>query len=268
MEVNQEARAGKAWNTLINAAAEHKKLTYSELGEAIQVHHRHVSRPLGFIQEYCMTNRLPPLTILVHQKGRGPGAGFIAWDISDLEEGFYKVFHFNWRDLRNPFTYALNGATQDSLAVQLLEMPHRSEDVYRQVRDRGVAQQIFRTVLFEAYSESCAFCGFSFGAALEAAHIIPWAAASARERMNVCNGLLLCATHHRLFDAGLISVTEHHVMDHLPDDGTYTPIEAALTKELHGRKLRLPSKGEYWPAPELLRKRTELQKEASQPRDE
>jgi len=43
---------------------------------------------MGVIQDYCLEEKLPPLTILlVNQHGR-PGEGFIAWDVDDLDEGY------------------------------------------------------------------------------------------------------------------------------------------------------------------------------------
>lgn len=255
MGVNQEARAGQAWAVLVDTAAKRETITYTALGSAIGVHHRHLNRPLGLIQDHCLEGRLPPLTILVHQKGGVHGAGFIAWDIQDLDEGFEKVFTFNWRALPNPFTYALNGGTEEDLTARLLRAPERSEEVYRQVVDRGIAQRVFRTALLQAYGECCAFCGLGFVDALEAAHIVRWRHASPAERMDVRNGLLLCATHHRLFDSGWMGVTDGYLIQHDPADEPYEQIEADLTRALHGKKLRMPGSHGHWPSPEMLRRR-------------
>ena len=67
-----------------------------------------------------------------------------------------------------------------------------------------LGQGSFRVVVTEAYQRKCAFTGESTLLALEAAHIVPYAEEGAHD---VRNGLLLRADFHRLFDAGLVSVT-------------------------------------------------------------
>lgn len=67
-----------------------------------------------------------------------------------------------------------------------------------------LGQGSFRVVVTEAYNRKCAMTGESTLLALEAAHIVPYAEEGAHD---VRNGLLLRADFHRLFDAGLVSVT-------------------------------------------------------------
>ncbi len=67
-----------------------------------------------------------------------------------------------------------------------------------------LGQGSFRVVVTEAYQRKCAMTGESTLLALEAAHIVPYAEEGAHD---VRNGLLLRADFHRLFDAGLVSVT-------------------------------------------------------------
>ena len=69
------------------------------------------------------------------------------------------------------------------------------------VRRRG--QQRFRAALLEAYQRRCAFSGCDAVEALEAAHIQPYGGPQTNE---VCNGLLLRADLHTLFDLGHITV--------------------------------------------------------------
>ncbi|MDY0188592.1 MAG: HNH endonuclease signature motif containing protein [Syntrophus sp. (in: bacteria)] len=72
-----------------------------------------------------------------------------------------------------------------------------------EVRPR-LGQSAFRVLVTDAYQRRCAITGESTLIALEAAHIIPY---SEDGRHDVRNGLLLRADFHRLFDAGLVSVT-------------------------------------------------------------
>lgn len=69
------------------------------------------------------------------------------------------------------------------------------------VRRRG--QPAFRRALLKAYDNRCAMSGCEVVDALEAAHIRPY---SGRSSNVLCNGLLLRADVHTLFDLYLISV--------------------------------------------------------------
>jgi putative restriction endonuclease len=67
-----------------------------------------------------------------------------------------------------------------------------------------LGQGAFRVVVTDAYRRRCAVTGESTLPALEAAHIRPFAESGLNE---VSNGMLLRADFHRLFDAGLVTVT-------------------------------------------------------------
>jgi putative restriction endonuclease len=218
---------------------------------------------LGHVQDYCLEEKLPPLTILVvHGSGdRKPGTGFIAWDVDTLEQGRALVYGFKWMSIPNPFAYATDGTTQADLVDALLGNPDQAEDVYQRVKVRGVAQAIFREALMGAYAEACAFCGLSFHEALDAAHIHPWASCSKKDRVNVRNGILLCANHHRMFDNGYLSVTETLSIQHCDPkklDGSYSNIDDLMSAKLHGKKMRLPSAPILRPDPKLIAARRAL----------
>jgi len=70
-----------------------------------------------------------------------------------------------------------------------------------------LGQSSFRVLVTDAYKRKCAITGESTLAALEAAHIVPYSKEGSHE---VRNGLLLRADFHRLFDAGLVSVTQDY----------------------------------------------------------
>jgi putative restriction endonuclease len=67
-----------------------------------------------------------------------------------------------------------------------------------------LGQSSFRVLVTDAYQRRCAITGERTLAALEAAHIVPYSVEGGHD---VRNGLLLRADFHRLFDAGLVSVT-------------------------------------------------------------
>lgn len=64
-------------------------------------------------------------------------------------------------------------------------------------------QKKFRKRALELYGSCCAVCDFSHHSALDGAHLCP-----KREQGsdNPLNGIVLCASHHRLFDQGLFLI--------------------------------------------------------------
>lgn len=258
--VNQEQRAAAVWAALAACAKMAQTITYKELGRASGgFHHRVLRFPLVLIQDYCITEKLAPLTSLVVRVGDArPGKGFTAWDADDLETAQQRVFAFDWDGLPNPFGYAVQGSTEEELADRLVEMPNSSAEVYQLVKVRGKAQAIFRQALLRAYDSSCAFCELSFTVALDAAHIVPWAACSADERMSVNNGILLCSNHHGLFDADWLRVDEAYRIQYsgmARKHGSHSPMDEAVSANLHGRTMTLPKDKKLWPAPEHIRTR-------------
>jgi putative restriction endonuclease len=256
--VNHELRAFRAWPILTRTAQSKTKdlITYGFLAEQIGIHRRVLRFVLGLIQDYCMNEKLPPLTILVvDQATRRPSSGFIAWDADNIEVGLKKVRDYPWSDIQNPFTFASKGASEEDLAHSLVEKPNKAEEVFALVKVRGIAQQIFRKALLEAYNWKCAFCDISFEEALEGAHLIKWGDASNAQRMAVSNGLLLCSTHHRLLDSGYLTLTHSFRVaysDPKCADGTYSSTDKYISSKLHGRKMNLPTDKRLRPAKDSI----------------
>jgi putative restriction endonuclease len=112
------------------------------------------------IQNYCLHEKLPPLTILVENIKGVVGRGFTAWDVDDLDSGLEKVYTFDWSCLPNPFEFASDGATPEEIASALAKRTVTSKEVYSKVRVRGIGQVIFRETLLRVYGSRCAFSGF------------------------------------------------------------------------------------------------------------
>jgi putative restriction endonuclease len=241
---NWQYRAGVIWPIIILAAQRGETLYYSELAPIIKTNNLNVGRALDPIQRYCLENHLPPLTAIVIGIETGvPGNGFIAWDVDDLESAQQAVFAFNWEAIPNPFGGFGENDTIDSFADEILSNPNKAEEIYTKVRVRGIVQQIFRKALLDAYDCECAFCGLSFDDALEAAHIIPWRDASPSQRLDPANGVLLCSTHHKLFDNDYLSIDESLEIQCLMevDEDDLSDMDKSLTLELIGKKIKLPS---------------------------
>jgi putative restriction endonuclease len=250
--VNQYERAYRAWPFLTAAAAAGTTVTYSELANALGIHHRPIRYILAVIQDWCLDEKKPPLTILVVSQDRGePGQGFIAWDTSDLAEGYKQVYSFPWTQVANPFAFAGGGATPEQLAHRLVIQPGDAGEIYGRIQNRGFAQVVFRLALLAAYGRRCAFCGLGLTDALEAAHIIPWSKASFAERVLPSNGLLLCATHHSLFDAGILTVTPDRTIRCRQDRLSGHPWNEAdrrASMALDGKAMALPADTRHYPS--------------------
>lgn len=245
MAKNWEHAAGVLWNILVAAARAGKTTTYKAVSGPLDTNPLSVRNALEPIQAYCMANRLPPLTAIVVNSSTGlPGPGFIAWDVDDIAQANALVFGFSWDAVDNPYGGFGLLDTTESLAKKLIEVPGSEAEVYAKARVRGVVQQFFRRALMHAYDGKCAMCGFSFGEALDAAHLVPWGEASHSERMSVNNGLLLCANHHRLFDVGYLKLNQDLRIIHDDEDcsdETYGTSDRQQTSDIAGCKIRLPA---------------------------
>ena len=140
----QYQRAALAWPILTEVAVGGSKITYAQLAERLGIHPRPVRYVLGVIQDHCLGEKLPPLTILVVNQRGLPGEGFIAWDIDDLDAGYRRVRAHPWHELPNPFGFAGSGVTLELLARRLVSSPGESAAVYGLIRNRGIAQDVFR----------------------------------------------------------------------------------------------------------------------------
>ncbi|MEP0826926.1 MAG: HNH endonuclease [bacterium] len=255
--VNQEARACKAWELLTRVARSKRFVTYQELAAALGTHHRADRFVLGLIQDYCLKEKLPPLTILVVNKHTGkPGSGFIGCSNESLDEGVNGVRGYDWSKAPNPFSYAADGTAAASLIKQLLKSPESSKDVYAKVKVRGQQQSMFRSVLMEAYEGRCAVTGLSFEQTLDACHIIPWSQCGPELRMNPLNGILMSCLLHRLFDLGHLRLDEdYRIYFKLKESELESPENRAFVKNYHGKRIRLPKSKSLWPRKDLIQKR-------------
>jgi len=253
--VNQIERAFRAWPILAEVAANKGTITYLELGQHLGIHHRPVRYILAEIQDYCLSENLPPITILVVRQSGRPGTGFIAWDEDDLDSGMSLVYQYPWTTLENPFGFASDGATPESIADEVIQDKITPREAYSRVRVRGMAQRVFREVLLRAYGARCAISNIASLQLLEAAHIIPWTTATHDQRISPRNGILFSILHHKFFDLRWIRIQEdYRVVTDFSGTRPNTP-ERKLLEAINGTKLRLPDDRRHWPDPEFIRKR-------------
>lgn len=250
--------AAKAWPVLTRAAADRHTLTYGTLGKAIGVHHRPVRYVLSEIQDYCLREKLPPLTILVESGNGKVGKGFIAWEADDIEAGREMVYAESWPNYSNPFAFGLDGQTPDRIAAALAHMNITPQQAYARVKVRGMAQVVFRKTMLRVYGGRCAFSGDGGEPLMQAAHIVPWGKCAPEERLDPRNGLLLSTQHHRMFDLDWIRVTpEYRIQINskvVAGHALSAPQWQAL-RAIDGQPIRLPAEARHHPSPSLLARR-------------
>lgn len=83
------------------------------------------------------------------------------------------------------------------------------KDVFRKIKTRQ-GQYKLRKLLIHNYQSKCALCNISHPTLLITSHIKPWSESSNTERVDPCNGILLCRIHDALFDNGFISFDENY----------------------------------------------------------
>ena len=251
---DQLARAAAAWPILTETARRRDRIEYGVLAQRIGIHVRPLRYVLGVIQDYCMDEALPPLTILVVNQSGRQGQGFIAWNPDDVDAGFEEVWKHNWKR-PSPFGVTDSEGHDDDDMLQMLK-DGSAKEVWRRVADRGVRQLLFRRVVSWAYGNRCAISGFSVRVALDAAHIVPWASCDVADRLRPQNGLLLTTLHHRLFDRGIITIDEQYrvrVLSKRPK--VMGAIDRQMLWNLEGRLLMLPRTKKLWPSLRLIAQR-------------
>jgi putative restriction endonuclease len=263
MSINQHERAYRMWNILADLASRKRDITYKDLAQQLGLHPRVLRYPLNLIQEYCLEQGLPPLTILAVNQSGFPGQGFTAVDhsLNSLRAGRLEVFSKNdWREEGNPFAFAATGASFDRLVSTVLKRSSDTGDLLAVVKTRGIAQQIFRAGLLDAYRRRCAFSGSTVEQALEAAHIVPWSEASDQDRFHVSNGLLLNSFFHKLFDSDVLVVTPERIIEAGPTyaEAMLSPFDKHCIEPRLGQRILLPSHKDYFPDRALLARRYEL----------
>ena len=124
---------------------------------------------------------------------------------SKLDREIWDEFHRNWntlvlraRNLRESL-----GETQKELAE--LEFPKGPSE--REIKGKQrIHQSFFRQAVLSSYEYTCCITGITIPECLTASHIIPWSV-SEKYRTDPTNGLCLSATFDRLFDNGLIAIS-------------------------------------------------------------
>jgi putative restriction endonuclease len=124
---------------------------------------------------------------------------------------------------------------------------------------KGVRDPRFRAHVLNAYAHRCAICGFDArlggkNVGLEAAHI-RWV--QVRGSNEVDNGMAMCSLHHKLFDAGALTIELRGKLYHVVFSADFNGASEAVRKWIlrsHDAQLDLlPLNPSQYPHPDNLR---------------
>lgn len=132
----------------------------------------------------------------------------------------------------------------DAIGFDFEVMPLDQETFKRPKRD-----SLFRKRVLEAYDYRCAICDFSVRmentpVALEAAHI-KWFRAGGPNIES--NGLALCSLHHRLFDRGVMAISEQQTILVSEKANGHAGFKEWVL-DFEGKPIRTPRRKDYVPA--------------------
>lgn len=172
-----------------------------------------------------------------------------------LEAGLEQALTANPAELNRAARAIVEMQFPDTLAAEVLEAcgldpesvlaAAASERVVAMTRRRDPR---WRMRVLTAWDCSCAFCGFDgrlFGApvAIEAAHV-RWFNIDGPDDLD--NGLALCATHHKLFDRGVIGLADPETV-RVSEQFSASTESGKSVYDLHGLRLK-PRPGTLLPA--------------------
>ncbi len=104
----------------------------------------------------------------------------------------------------------------------------------------------FRNAVLKAYRERCAVCGLHVRALLDAVQVGD--DRDPQPVISIRDGIALCATHHRAFDAHILSYdSDYNIRIELPERFNAGEGERAMLMTFAGKRLELPADEELWP---------------------
>lgn len=126
---------------------------------------------------------------------------------SKLDREIWDEFHHNWNGLVWEASRLRESLEMKKHGMQLLSTPRGPSEKMRTTKQR-VHQAFFRAAILSSYEETCCITGLKIPECLIASHIVPWSQ-DEKYRTDPTNGLCLSSTFDRLFDAGLITISDN-----------------------------------------------------------
>ncbi len=126
--------------------------------------------------------------------------------VSQLDREVWNEFHRDWNALVEEARRLRNLLGEIFPDEEACARPSGPSERLQVARAR-IHQAFFRDAVLSAYGSRCCITGLMVRECLVASHVVPWARRE-ETRSDPTNGLCLSATFDRLFDAGLITVTD------------------------------------------------------------
>lgn len=168
---------------------------------------------------------------------------------SKLDKKIWNEFNDDWNGLVLEAHRLRRRRIKDIPEAERLVLPEGPSERTAEVKTR-IHQAFFREAVMSSYDATCCITGLGIPECLVASHIIPWSC-DERKRTDPTNGLCLSATFDRLFDRGLLSITEEmtvRISKRLLD--SMNEAVQNLIVPFHGREITLPNR--FYPSPENL----------------
>lgn len=176
---------------------------------------------------------------------------------SSLDREVWDEFHSDWErlavecallyeQLRARRTEPASNVEPDE-SFDLNDFSGETRQVLTQQR---IKQDFFRRAVLASYRGKCCMTGLSDSRLLVASHIVPWSKDKAN-RLNPSNGLCLSALHDKVFDQGLITLTDDFEIvvseDLMRSKDAFVK---AVILPLNGRPIDAPER--FVPQPEFI----------------
>ena len=201
-----------------------------------------VARKLGNFGSFDPRLQQKNITGLVHASK----ADAMIWD----------EFNNNWNglvweaeSLRSRFENTASEESESKAEQATRKRPSGKSERITERKER-VHQSFFRDVIITSYEQTCCVTGLRIRECLIASHIIPWRE-SEEHRTDPRNGLCLSATFDRLFDRGLITISNDYTIlihEHLLKSQDYRTVEQI--GKYHGKPIILPAR--FMPSQDYL----------------
>lgn len=125
---------------------------------------------------------------------------------SEIDRQVWDEFHHSWNSLVEEADRLRSKLTDDGARDTSRVSPPAGSSERVTTRKQRLHQSFFRDAILSSYNAMCCITGITIGECLIASHIVPWSANEAT-RTDPTNGLCLSATFDRLFDRGLLTVS-------------------------------------------------------------
>jgi putative restriction endonuclease len=195
-----------------------------------------VARKLGNLGAFDPILQSSKITGLVHT--------------SKLDREIWDEFHDNWNELVWQANKLRQQIGQINAETITLKQPKGPSEIFRLTKQR-VHQAFFRDAVLSSYNSTCCITGLTINECLIASHIVPWRVTE-EYRADPTNGLCLSSTFDRLFDSGLLTITDDYRVRMSKElMRTNNPITKKIICGYDGKPLIKPNR--FMPSVERLR---------------